>query len=106
MEVDVKGAAFEGLLEKPAAEGKKGAGQYVTPRVLIQSIVNVMQPDPRVAREYKICDPACGTSGFLMVAYEWLMQVTKGALERKEVLRIKKQTYYGQELVPRPNDWR
>ncbi|MDO9533877.1 MAG: class I SAM-dependent DNA methyltransferase [Bacillota bacterium] len=102
MDVDVKGAAFEGLLEKSAAEGKKGAGQYFTPRVLISSIVNVMKPDPRAAKEYKICDPACGTSGFLMVAYEWLMKISKGALERKDVLRIKKQTYYGQELVPRP----
>ena len=102
MEIDVKGAAFEGLLEKSAAEGKKGAGQYFTPRVLISSIVNVMRPDPRVAKEFKICDPACGTSGFLMVAYEWLMEASKGALERKDVLRIKKQTYYGQELVPRP----
>ncbi len=102
MEVDVKGAAFEGLLEKSAAEGKKGAGQYFTPRVLISTIVNVMQPDPRVAKEYKICDPACGTSGFLMMAYEWLMSQTKGALDRKDVLRIKKETYFGQELVPRP----
>lgn len=102
MSVDVKGAAFEGLLEKSAAEGKKGAGQYFTPRVLIQSIVNVMQPDPRDHKEYKICDPACGTSGFLMVAYEWLMHITKGALDRKDVKRIKKETYYGQELVPRP----
>jgi type I restriction enzyme M protein len=102
MDVDVKGAAFEGLLEKSAAEGKKGAGQYFTPRVLISSIVNVMQPDPRVTKGYKICDPACGTSGFLMVAYEWLMEKSKGALERNEVLRIKKETYYGQELVPRP----
>lgn len=102
MDVDIKGEAFEGLLEKSAAEGKKGAGQYFTPRVLIKSIVTVMQPDPRSAREYKICDPACGTSGFLMVAYEWLMKVSKGALDRKDVLRIKKKTYYGQELVPRP----
>lgn len=102
MDVDVKGAAFESLLEKTAAEGKKGAGQYFTPRVLISSIVNVMRPDPRAAKEYKICDPACGTSGFLMVAYEWLMKISKGALERKDVLRIKKKTYYGQELVPRP----
>ncbi len=102
MEVDVKGAAFEGLLEKSAAEGKKGAGQYFTPRVLIKSIVNVMLPDPRVSREFTICDPACGTAGFLMVAYEWLMHVTKGALDRKDVQRIKKDTYYGQELVPRP----
>jgi type I restriction enzyme M protein len=42
MDVDVKGAAFEGLLEKAASEGKKGAGQYFTPRVLIKSIVRVM----------------------------------------------------------------
>lgn len=102
MEVDVKGAAFEGLLEKAAAEGKKGAGQYFTPRVLIRSIVNVMQPDPRGKMEFKICDPACGTAGFLMIAYEWLMDITKGALDRKAVPSIQKQTYYGQELVPRP----
>jgi type I restriction enzyme M protein len=102
MEVDVKGAAFEGLLEKSASEGKKGAGQYFTPRVLIDSIVKVMEPDPRRFHDYKICDPACGTSGFLMRAYEWLMEVSKGALERKDVQRIKKSTYFGQELVPRP----
>jgi type I restriction enzyme M protein len=102
MDVDIKGAAFEGLLEKAASEGKKGAGQYFTPRVLIRSIVNVMQPDPRGVREFSICDPACGTAGFLMVAYEWLMELTRGALKRKEVSRIKKETYCGQELVPRP----
>jgi len=102
MDVDVKGAAFEGLLEKAAAEGKKGAGQYFTPRVLIRSIINVMKPDPRGKLEFKICDPACGSAGFLMVAYEWLMYVTKGALDRNEVQRIKKKTYYGQDLVPRP----
>ena len=45
--MDVKAAAFEGLLEKAASEGKKGAGQYFTPRVLIQSIVRCMKPDPR-----------------------------------------------------------
>ena len=66
MDVDVKGAAFEGLLEKAASEGKKGAGQYFTPRVLIQSIVRVMKPDPRVEPDFTICDPACGTGGFLM----------------------------------------
>jgi type I restriction enzyme M protein len=102
MEIDVKGAAFEGLLEKAAAEGKKGAGQYFTPRVLIRSIVNVMKPDPRGGREFRICDPACGTAGFLMIAYEWLMEITRGALERRDVRRIKKETYFGQELVPRP----
>lgn len=102
MEVDIKGAAFEGLLEKSAAEGKKGAGQYFTPRPLIKAIVNVMKPDPRISKEYKICDPACGTAGFLMLAYEWLMRETKGVLDRNEAARIKKQTFYGQELVTRP----
>lgn len=102
MEVDVKGAAFEGLLEKSAAEGKKGAGQFFTPRVLIQSICRVMQPDPRAIRDFKICDPACGTGGFLMYAYEWLMQETSGALDRNDVTRIRTSTYYGQDLVARP----
>ena len=102
IDVDVKGAAFEGLLEKAASEGKKGAGQYFTPRKLIQSCVCVMKPDPRTSKDFAICDPACGTGGFLMYAYEWLMVVSKGALERKDIKRIKTKTYFGQELVPRP----
>ncbi|HLA87849.1 MAG TPA: class I SAM-dependent DNA methyltransferase [Anaerolineales bacterium] len=103
MDVDVKGAAFEGLLERAASEGKKGAGQYFTPRVLIQSIVRVMKPDPRDSRDFTICDPACGTGGFLVCAYEWLMEQTKGgAMERKDIKRVKTSTYYGQDLVPRP----
>lgn len=101
LDVDIKGAAFEGLLEKSASEGKKGAGQYFTPRPLIQAIVRVMKPDPR-GKEYTICDPACGTGGFLMVAYEWLMEITNGILEREDAKRIKNETYYGQDLVPRP----
>lgn len=103
MDVDVKGACFEGLLEKAAGEGKKGAGQYFTPRVLIQSIVRVMKPDPRGNPDFTICDPACGSDGFLVCAYEWLMEQTKGgALPREETKRIKTKTFYGQELVPRP----
>lgn len=102
LDVDVKGEAFEGLLEKAASEGKKGAGQYFTPRVLIQSIVRVMKPDPRVSKEFTICDPACGSGGFLVSAYEWFMEETKGAIDRREAPRIKTKTYYGQELVLRP----
>ena len=102
MDVDVKGAAFEGLLEKAASEGKKGAGQFFTPRPLVQSIVRVMKPDPRVAIDFTVADPACGTGGFLMAAYEWLLEETKGALERKIIKRIREQTYFGQELVARP----
>jgi type I restriction enzyme M protein len=99
--VDVKAQAYEGLLEKAASEGKKGAGQYFTPRVLIQSIVRCMRPDPRPAA-LAITDPACGTGGFLVAAYEWLMHESKGALERDVAKRVKKSTYFGHELVERP----
>lgn len=102
MDVDVKGEAFEGLLEKSASEGKKGAGQYFTPRPLIQSIIRVMKPDPRSKSDFTICDPSCGTGGFLTLAYEWLLKETKGALDRDSIRRIKNKTYYGYELVPRP----
>lgn len=100
--IDVKAQAYEGLLEKSAAEGKKGAGQYFTPRVLIQSIVRVMKPDPRTADDFTICDPAAGTGGFLLSAYEWLMQETKGAINRDDIKRIRENTYFGTELVARP----
>jgi type I restriction enzyme M protein len=102
MDVDVKGAAFEGLLERAASEGKKGAGQYFTPRVLIQSIVRVMKPDPRGKPEFAINDPACGTGGFLVSAWEWLMAESKGVLDREAATRIRTKTYFGQDLVPRP----
>ncbi len=103
LDVDVKAHAFEGLLEKAASEGKKGAGQYFTPRLLIQAIVRCMKPDPRAHREFTVTDPACGTGGFLMCAYEWLMEETKGgALDRALARRIKGETYFGGELVERP----
>jgi type I restriction enzyme M protein len=103
LDVDVKAEAYEGLLEKAASEGKKGAGQYFTPRVLIQSIVRCMKPDPRIRAEFTVCDPACGTGGFLVASYEWLMKVTKGgAMDRELAKRIKKSCYRGQELVERP----
>lgn len=102
LNVDVKAEAYEGLLEKSASEGKKGAGQYFTPRVLIQAIVRCMKPDPRKSRDLTICDPAAGTGGFLVAAYEWLMKERKGSLPREDVQRIVSQTYYGTELVARP----
>jgi type I restriction enzyme M protein len=101
--VDVKAEAYEGLLEKAASEGKKGAGQYFTPRVLIQSIVRCMRPDPRAYKEFTIGDPACGTGGFLVAAYEWLIHQTKGgALDRDTAKRVRQKTYHGQDLVARP----
>jgi type I restriction enzyme M protein len=102
LDTDVKAAAFEGLLEKAAAEGKKGAGQYFTPRPLIQSMVRCIKPDPRASKDFKIGDPGCGTGGFLVASYEWLKNQTGGAFDRETALRIRKQTYYGQDLVARP----
>jgi len=103
LDTDVKAAAFEGLLEQAASEGKKGAGQYFTPRILIQAMVRCVKPDPRVSSEFKICDPAVGTGGFLIAAYEWLKDQTQGgALDRDLAKRIRTQTYYGNELVQRP----
>jgi type I restriction enzyme M protein len=102
LEVDLKAAAFEGLLEKAANEGKKGAGQYFTPRRLIQSIVRCVQPDPRVDPEFTICDPACGTGGFLVLAHEWLLARAREEGVDPQRARARRGTYFGQELVPRP----
>src|ERR1700737_4055674 len=94
LDVDVKAAVFEGLLERAAAEGKKGAGQYFTPRILIQSMVRCIKPDPRVSRDFAIGDPACGTGGFLVAAYEWLKEQTGGAFDRERAPRVRKRTDY------------
>lgn len=103
LDVDVKAEAFEGLLEKAASEGKKGAGQYFTPRILIQSIVRCVKPDPRKSPNFTIGDPACGSGGFLVCAYEWLLEQTGGgALDRSVAKRVKQGTYFGQDLVARP----
>jgi type I restriction enzyme M protein len=61
-----------------------------------------MKPDPRKTRDFTIHDPAAGTGGFLVCAYEWLIEQTKGGLEREEAKRILNSTYSGTELVPRP----
>jgi len=102
LQVDVKAYAYEGLLEKSASEGKKGAGQYFTPRIVINSIIKCMKPDPRGKKEFKIHDPAAGTGGFLIGAYEWLMNESKGVIDRDEVEKMIHDTYSGTELVARP----
>jgi hypothetical protein len=66
--VDVKGDAYEGLLEKNAQDTKSGAGQYFTPRPLIDAIVECIRPQPGE----NIIDPACGTGGFLLAAHAFL----------------------------------
>ena len=69
-DADLKGDAYEGLIEKTAQEGARGAGQYFTPRSLISAIVDVMQPEPG----HRICDPACGTGGFFLGAYQSIVE--------------------------------
>ena len=69
LSADVKGDAYESLLERNAQDVKTGAGQYFTPRPLIQAIVNVMRPGP----DDTICDPACGTAGFLLGAHDYIV---------------------------------
>jgi type I restriction enzyme M protein len=103
LDIDVKAMAFEGLLEKAASEGKKGAGQYFTPRLVIKMIVRCTKPDPRGHRDFSIMDPGCGTGGFLVSAYEWLKDMTGGgAFDRDLAKLIRYSTYFGQELVERP----
>jgi type I restriction enzyme M protein len=102
LKLDVKAKVYEDLLEKAASEGKKGAGQYFTPRIVIQAIVRCMKPDPRTDKDFTINDPCCGTGGFLIEAYEWLMDETKGVIDREDAKRIKEKTYSGAELVDRP----
>jgi len=94
LEADVKGDAYEGLLEKNAADTKGGAGQYFTPRPLINAIVEVMKPKPGI----KIHDPACGTGGFLLSAYNYIVNNHK--LNKDEKEELKHRTFSGNEIVP------
>jgi type I restriction enzyme M protein len=85
LDVDVKGDAYEGLLERNAEDLKSGAGQYFTPRALTRGIVEVMRPEPGMT----ICDPACGTGGFLLAAYQWIVRNTQFLdPEQREHLRF------------------
>ncbi|MBU1065199.1 N-6 DNA methylase, partial [bacterium] len=68
LDVDVKSETYEGLLQKNAEDVKSGAGQYFTPRPLIDAIVGVMRPEPGI----QIMDPACGTGGFLISAHNYI----------------------------------
>ena len=68
MDGDVKGAIYESILEKNGQDKKSGAGQYFTPRSLIQAMVDVARPQIGET----VCDPACGTGGFLLAAYDYM----------------------------------
>ena len=76
MDGDVKGAIYESILEKNGQDKKSGAGQYFTPRSLISTMVDVTRPQIGET----VCDPACGTGGFLLAAYDYM----KGQSSDKE----------------------
>lgn len=82
MDGDVKGAIYEGILEKNGQDKKSGAGQYFTPRSLIQAMVDVTCP--KIGEE--VLDPACGTGGFLLAAYDY-MKVQSADREKQDFLK-------------------
>ncbi|AER56650.1 N-6 DNA methylase [Pseudoxanthomonas spadix BD-a59] len=91
---DLKGDAYEGLLEKNARDTKSGAGQYFTPRPLIDVIVECVNP---VLGEV-VCDPACGTAGFLLAAHDYLKR-TNPLMTRAQQKRLATKSIRGVELV-------
>jgi type I restriction enzyme M protein len=94
LETDVKGDAYEGLLEKNAQDTKGGAGQYFTPRPLIQAMVDCVRPRPGET----ICDPACGTGGFLLAAHDYLTRHNPN-LTRAQKEHLRYQALHGVEIT-------
>ena len=93
LDADTKGDIYEGILEKNAEDTKSGAGQYFTPRALIKAMVVCVAPEPGK----NIADPACGTGGFFLAAYEYLKTLPLTPAQ-KRFLKI--ETFQGNEIVP------
>jgi type I restriction enzyme M protein len=93
LDIDIKGDIYEGLLEKNAQDTKSGAGQYFTPRPLIKAIVDVMHPEPGRT----ICDPACGTGGFLLAAHDFIAE--HNPLDRDQWQHLNHDSLFGWEIV-------
>ena len=93
MDIDIKGEIYEGLLEKNAEDVKSGAGQYFTPRALIDAMVDVIQPEPKET----IGDPACGTGGFFLSAHRHLTE--KYNLDPDQKTFLKNKTFKGWDIV-------
>ena len=93
LDQDVKGEVYEGLLARNAEDVRGGAGQYFTPRPVIRAIVRVMQPEPMM----RISDPACGTGGFLLAAFEYLKDKMTN---RREATFLRTRALHGVDLVP------
>ena len=95
MGADLKGKIYEGLLEKNAEDTKSGAGQYFTPRALIRAMVACVRPEPMKT----IADPACGTGGFFLAAYDFLADRNNYTLDKKQKEFLKLKTFFGNEIV-------
>ena len=94
LSADVKGDAYESLLERNAQDVKTGAGQYFTPRPLIQAIVDVVRPQPNIT----ICDPACGTGGFLLAAHDYVVSHNT-SMDQGQKEHLKNSALHGWEIV-------
>ena len=94
LSADVKGDAYESLLERNAQDVKTGAGQYFTPRPLIQAIVDVMRPGP----DTTICDPACGTGGFLLAAHDYIVR-RYPSMDQGQLAHLQNSALHGWEIV-------
>ncbi|MEU4409480.1 class I SAM-dependent DNA methyltransferase [Streptosporangium sp. NPDC023963] len=94
LSADLKGDAYEGLLEKNARDTKSGAGQYFTPRALVRAIVECV--NPRLGEV--VADPACGTAGFLLAAHQYLKEHNPH-LTPAETEHLNKKAIRGGELV-------
>lgn len=92
LDIDVKGEIYEGLLQKNAEDIKSGAGQYFTPRPLIKAMVDVIKPQAGMT----ICDPACGTGGFLLAAHDY---VSKHSMDKEQKKFLRFSTFKGYEIV-------
>ena len=88
----MKGEIYEGLLEKNASEVKSGAGQYFTPRPVIEAIVECVAPEIGET----VCDPACGTGGFLLSAYDHMKGQSQ---DRDKIKKIREATFTGVDIV-------
>ena len=93
MEGDLKGAIYESILEKNGQDRKSGAGQYFTPRALIKAMVDVT--DPKITET--VADPACGTGGFLLAAYEHMKPQSKEIAKQKF---LKEHAFFGADNTP------
>ncbi|NBT36139.1 MAG: SAM-dependent DNA methyltransferase, partial [Betaproteobacteria bacterium] len=96
MDADIKGDIYEGLLAKSAQESPKGAGQYFTPRELIKAIVDVVEP----TIDDTVCDPACGTGGFLLSAYDYVVKHQGSELDKDQKRHLRTGFVHGGEIVP------